>query len=119
MGWSDFLSGTAGKLFGLAAQGLQEGERPDFKGPVRRSSMGVPYYLGAPDTGGDDFDFGLDTGLAGGMRRRPRMNVMNSHAARRAVRRLRGALKLLHRIERTMPHRKCGRQHTGRRFGRR
>lgn len=131
MGWTDFLSqGISGAIFGrqAAAQASSMSafdkakylfSHPLFKKSApRSSSMGTPYYLarGGGDDSGVDFALDSDTGA---MRRRPRMNVMNSHAARRAVRRLRGALKLLHRIERTMPHRACKRTHTRGHFGRR
>jgi len=38
---------------------------------------------------------------------KPRMNYMNGRAARRAVRRVRGAMKLLKNIERMLPKQKC------------
>jgi len=62
-------------------------------------------------------DYGLEPGEFAPRRRR--INPMNAHAARRAVSRLRGVLKLLKRIEKTMPHRACKRTHTKGHFGRR
>jgi hypothetical protein len=43
--------------------------------------------------------------------KRPTMNIGNAHAARRAVRRLKGVRKMLQNIEREMPHRHCTRPH--------
>jgi hypothetical protein len=49
-------------------------------------------------------------------RKRRRMNPMNVRAARRAIRRIRGARKILQRIERSLP--KARTHHTARRVGR-
>jgi len=46
--------------------------------------------------------------------KRPTMNVSNSSAARRAVRRIKGARHLLQSIEREMPHKHCTRPHKAR-----
>lgn len=46
---------------------------------------------------------GGHTGFIGGRR----MNPMNVKAARRAVRRIKCSMKLLHSIEKTLPHRKA------------
>jgi len=110
-------------LYGASASKLEElpgwlGEAAGFIGKVYRqkggSSMSALSKYG-PYAGGYQFDPGQVDPFSGGGGalpahaggRRRRMNPMNARAARRAVARLRGTLKLLHRIEKLLPHRRA------------
>ena len=121
MNWGSFFGGLAKQAgrnilnqtparFQLPASAFQA--RRTYAEQKPRS--GVPYYLGAPTSRSSSMpaypygpikDYGLQPGEFAPRRRR--VNPTNIRAARRAVTRLRGVLKLLKRIERTMPHRKC------------
>ena len=83
-------AGAAAGVAGFAAGALTGGEAPDESG---RCPVG--------------FHLNKQEGVGGPARtycvRNRRMNVGNAHAARRSVRRLKGARKLLKDIERMMP----------------
>jgi len=138
MGWTDFLGqAVSGAIFGrqAAAQAssmsvldkakylYQHGIFKSKPKPQGGSSMAsIPYYLQRAGAAlGPSIDDSYDMGGLGGgegYRRRRRINPTNARAARRAVARLRSTLKLLKRIEHTMPHRACKRPHAAHRFGR-